>query len=210
VGRIKICGLFREQDIDFVNQAGPDYIGFVFAPSPRQVSAARAKALRAGLAEGIVPVGVFVNAEIGDIVSLWGAGVIQAVQLHGGENQAYIKALKQRCALPVIKAVRGGGPAPRLEAGDVEAGADYLLFDSGKGGSGAAFDWSALAALKAEIKAPWFLAGGITADNIAEALSLGPYCVDVSSGAETGGVKDRNKIRRLVRLARQTPAPAEK
>ena len=200
MARIKICGLFRERDIDVVNQAGPEYIGLVFASSPRQVSKAQARCLRARLAKGIVPVGVFVNANIEEILSLCGDGIIEAAQLHGGEDEAYIKELKRRCSLPIIKAVRCGA-APRLDTAAI-TGADYLLFDSGKGGTGVAFDWSLLS--EAQGGTPWFLAGGVTVDNITEAASLNPYCIDVSSGAETGGVKDPRKIRRLVHLARSS------
>jgi phosphoribosylanthranilate isomerase len=197
MAKIKICGLFREEDIGFVNESLPDYIGFVFAPSHRQVSESRACFLRQRLASGITPVGVFVNAAPDAILRLCRDGVIAAVQLHGGEDESYIGRLKARCSLPVIKAIRCGGAAARAGIGTC---ADYFLFDSGKGGTGVAFNWSRIPPVADGT--PWFLAGGITVNTIADALSRGPYCVDVSSGAETDGIKDKDKIRELVHRVR--------
>ena len=137
--RIKICGLTRPEDIDFVNEAKPDYIGFVFAPSKRQVDEKQALALRKRLAPGIEAAGVFVDAPISQILELGERSIIDYVQLHGSEDPAYIKALRQHTHLPLIKAVSMSKPFdPRqLERLDV----DYLLFDQGSGGSGKTFDW---------------------------------------------------------------------
>lgn len=204
MSKIKICGLFRERDIDFVNEAEPDYIGFVFAKSRRQVSEPEAFRLRKKLKDGIIPVGVFVNAPIEHIASLYRNQVIALAQLHGGEDEAYISALKALCPIPVIKVFsiesarigsKGWGPS----------GADYLLFDSGSGGSGKPFDWSLID--PSGMQSRWFLAGGLNTDNIADALALNPYGVDVSSGVETDGVKDRNKIIPLVQLVRKYILP---
>lgn len=196
MAKIKICGLFRSCDIDFVNEAMPDYIGFVFAESRRRVSPSEAAALRSRLKDGITPVGVFVNAHPEDIRELYGSGVIELAQLHGNEDIAYIQSLRRLCGIPVIKAV------PVQKAGDIliwEAfPADYLLLDSGAGGTGRSFDWKLLV----EARRPFFLAGGIGPGNIERALSLRPYCVDVSSGAETEGKKDPDKILQLVRKTR--------
>ncbi len=194
--KVKICGLFRECDIDYVNEAMPDYIGFVFAKSPRQVSAETAKLLRNRLHPGIVPVGVFVNAEQEEILRLCAEHIIKMVQLHGQEDEHYIKTLKSRAGVPVIKAVR-------IDAANTQrmlpSEADFLLLDSGKGGTGKAFDWGQIPA----VSQPYFLAGGINETNIRAAVRMHPYCVDISSGAETGGVKDKNKILRLVREVRE-------
>ncbi|MBE6905361.1 MAG: phosphoribosylanthranilate isomerase [Ruminococcaceae bacterium] len=194
--KVKICGLFRECDIDYVNEAMPDYIGFVFAKSPRQVSAETAKLLRNRLHPGIVPVGVFVNAEQEEILRLCTEHIIEMVQLHGQEDSLYIKTLKSRAGVPVIKAVR-------MDAANTQrmlpSEADFLLLDSGKGGTGKAFDWGQIPA----ISQPYFLAGGINETNIRAAVHMHSYCVDISSGAETGGVKDKNKILRLVREVRE-------
>lgn len=194
--KVKICGLFRECDIDFVNEAVPDYIGFVFAKSPRQVSAETAKLLRSRLRPDIIPVGVFVNAEQAEIVRICGEHSIELVQLHGQEDDRYIKALKSQIDVPIIKAIRMDASNPPQF---LPSEADFLLLDSGKGGTGKAFDWGQIPA----VSQPYFLAGGINETNIREAVRMRPYCVDLSSGAETGGVKDKNKILRLVREVRE-------
>ncbi|MDR3288578.1 MAG: phosphoribosylanthranilate isomerase [Peptococcaceae bacterium] len=196
MARIKICGLFRARDIDFANEAEPDYVGFVFAPSRRQITAAAAAGFREKLKSGVVPVGVFVNAAIQEIVSLFQNGVIEIAQLHGEEDAVYIEALKQRCSVPVIKAVRVETvqSAPRAE----QLPADYLLLDNGAGGSGQTFNWD----LIGKVETPYFMAGGIHARNIDGALSLNPYAIDVSSGAETQGMKDLDKMIALVRRTR--------
>jgi phosphoribosylanthranilate isomerase len=214
MAKIKICGLFRDEDIDFANEAGPDYIGFVFAPSRRRVSPSQAGRLRRRLRREILPIGVFVNAPIDEIISLYDEGTIAAAQLHGGEDGAYIAALKERRALPVIRALRletGEGEAPwlweilsRQERERDGATPDFFLLDHGAGGAGRAFDWE----LFKDIPTPevfhrfCFLAGGVALHNIEEALSYGPYGIDVSSGAETGGIKDRDKMIRLVQQVR--------
>jgi len=187
--KIKICGLFRREDIDCANEARPDYVGFVFAESRRRVTYEAAREFKKRLDSRVKSVGVFVNAEIADIERLFGDDVIDIAQLHGDESADYVNALKQRCGVPVIKAVMPGA----YYHGD----ADYLLFDSGKG-TGKTFDWG----LIPEQPKPFFLAGGINSDNIAEAAKLNPYCIDISGGAETGGVKDRDKIIKLTEFVR--------
>ena len=198
--RIKICGLFRDEDINYVNEARPDYAGFVFAKSPRQVSSVMAQYLRFRLAEGIEPVGVFVNAPIKLIVELYKNGTISIAQLHGAEDDAYIKRLKEVSAaenfkaIPVIKAIK----FEKEDTGKVIAtNADFLLLDSGAG-SGKTFNWDILKSIK--INKPWFLAGGIDLKNIDKAMSLKPFGIDVSSGVETDGLKDRKKILELTSI----------
>lgn len=201
MSKIKICGLFRPEDIDSVNETLPDYIGFVFAPSRRQVSAAQAAAFKKRLDARISAVGVFVDAVISDIAALCEDGVIDAVQLHGSEDAAYIARLREVTDAPFIKAVRVQSAAQIREA--QVPSCDYLLLDTyakgSMGGSGESFDW----ALIPPIQKPYFLAGGIDEANMEKALSLRPYCVDISSGAETNGKKDREKIAALVRMARR-------
>jgi phosphoribosylanthranilate isomerase len=115
VTNIKICGLFREEDVDFANEAGPDFIGLVFAESRRRVSARKAGILRSRLRDGIVPVGVFVNAPPEEIAALYQGGIIGMAQLHGHEDAPYTRRLKAlsaaagRPTVPVIKALRMGG-----------------------------------------------------------------------------------------------------
>jgi len=200
--KIKICGLSRDQDIDFVNEARPDYVGFVFAESKRQITTALAQYLRFRIVDVITPVGVFVNAPIPQIAALFQNGVISVAQLHGGEDEGYISSLKRKCGavnntpIKVIKVIRSEDLASGLPA----TGADYYLIDSGAG-SGKAFNWKKLASLK--ISKPWFLAGGINAENIKQAMALNPFAIDVSSGAETDGVKDRKKIIQLVSIVKK-------
>ncbi|MDR3316135.1 MAG: phosphoribosylanthranilate isomerase [Coriobacteriales bacterium] len=198
---IKLCGLSRFEDVAAVNAALPDYAGFVFASSRRQVDATRARRLRAKLDERIVPVGVFVDAPVAEVVALCREGVIAMVQLHGKESEAYIDELKAACKVPVIKALRvGGGEQGACGLSSYEQGAyaqaDFLLFDGAKPGSGQSFDWSGLG----RIHRPYFLAGGINLHTIEAALALEPYGIDVSSGIETEGRKDCEKMLKIVSL----------
>ena len=184
--KIKICGLFRTCDIDYVNEAQPDYVGFVFAQSRRQVSPRQAAEMKKRLDGRIAAVGVFVNEKLETVQGLLRQGVIDLVQLHGDESDEYIQKLNA----PVIKAVRPGQPHRRPCA--------FLLFDGPKAGSGEPFDWAKLP----KTQTPFFLAGGICSENLEEAMRLNPYGIDLSSGAETGGCKDREKILEMVRRVR--------
>ena len=201
MSKIKICGLSRLQDIDAVNEALPDYIGFVFAPSPRQVGTMQASALKKTLDRRIQAVGVFVDADIDKVAALALDGVIDMIQLHGHEDALYIRKLKRAVSVPVIKAVRVKRAEQIMEAQPLDC--DYLLLDTWQkgvqGGSGLTFDWSLI---PRDIK-PYFLAGGLNAQNILRAAQLKPYCLDVSSGAETDGIKDKDKIIKLVQQIRR-------
>ncbi len=206
--KIKICGLSRDDDISFANEAGPDYIGFVFAKSKRRVSPDCAARLRARLRHDIVPVGVFVNAPVEEIAALYRDGIIGIAQLHGDESQGYIAELKKLTAsvssvpVLVIKAVQVESREDILDS--VRSGADYLLLDHGTGGTGKPFDWALLedGDFLNGLPVPCFLAGGIDMYNIEEALRFKPLGIDVSSGAETGSVKDRDKMIQLVQKVR--------
>jgi len=192
--KLKICGLFREIDIDFANEAMPDFVGFVFAEkSKRFVTATQAENFRKKLANKIIPVGVFVNAKIEDILALHSNGVIDMVQLHGGESDEYIAELKQKCSAQIIRA---HSPLSTLHS----PLSDYTLLDSTTPGSGETFDWKSLQNI--DLSQNFFLAGGINLQNITEAIKLNPFAIDVSSGAETDGVKDREKILKLAGEAR--------
>lgn len=204
--KIKICGLSRFSDIMAVNEVIPDYIGFVFAESSRRVSVDKARQLKGVLDHRIQAVGVFVNAPIEEILSLAGRGrggepVIDMIQLHGDEDASYIRQLKNHTDLPVIKAIRVRDSAQILKAQDLPC--DYLLLDTFTkgiyGGAGVRFDWN----LIPKLTKPFFLAGGIDSQNLEQAAESGPYCIDVSSGAETQGRKDRTKIADLVNRARR-------
>ncbi|MCL2049691.1 MAG: phosphoribosylanthranilate isomerase [Defluviitaleaceae bacterium] len=191
--KIKICGLTRNADIQAVNAARPDYIGFVFVQqSKRYVTMEQAKQLRAALCDEIVPVGVFVNEPIENVLQAVRRGIISVVQLHGGEDEDYIRALKAETAVPIIKAVsvRQRGDAQRHES----TAADYLLLDHKNGGTGEAFDWNNIGGLEK----PFFLAGGLNTQNISEAIKqVQPFAVDLSSGAEVDGKKCPERIKEL-------------
>jgi tryptophan synthase beta chain len=194
--KVKICGLSRMCDIDAANASRPDYVGFVFAESRRKVSEQQAADLRKALSPDIRTVGVFVNESIDNIVSVAERGIIDMIQLHGNETEGYISSLKLRCGRPVIKAMTV------VKEGDAQKGddscADYLLLDSGCG-SGRTFDWK----LIGKLRKPFFLAGGLDIDNIGTALNeIGPFCIDLSSGIETDGYKDSEKIGSVVRMIR--------
>ncbi|MBE5875695.1 MAG: phosphoribosylanthranilate isomerase [Lachnospiraceae bacterium] len=195
--RIKLCGLRRKCDIEYANAILPEYIGFVFAPkSKRYVSYEEAKTLSGLLDKRIMIVGVFVDEDMELIASLVQEGVIDMVQLHGNEDEAYIQSLRKWIDCPIIQAFRITGNE------DIDAvrasRADYVLVDSG-GGSGECFDWS----LICKLDRTYFLAGGLTAENVQEAIeSLQPFAVDVSSALETEGYKDIVKMKRFVEAVR--------
>ena len=198
MSKVKICGLSRMEDIDAVNRALPDYIGFVFAKSRRRVDEATAAMLKERLDRRIKAVGVFVNQDAGIIAGLYKNGVIDLAQLHGDEDESYILRLKESCGCPVIKASGVGDVMPRLPKN-----ADYLLFDTlseQRGGTGKIFDWGILNGFQGP---PYFLAGGLGLENVCEAIkTLSPFCVDVSSGVEKDGLKDAEKVQELVRFVR--------
>ncbi len=196
--KIKLCGLSRPCDIGAANELKPDYIGFVFAPkSKRYVTPEKAMELKQMLLPEIQSVGVFVNEKPETVVKLLQDGTIDIAQLHGAEDEEYIIQLRQLTDKPIIKAFR-------IEtASDIEktlqSTADYLLLDSGAG-TGTVFDWK----LIQNIKRPYFLAGGLDADNAAEAVNtLRPYALDVSSGIETSGLKDKSKMAAFVSAVRK-------
>ncbi|MCL2321793.1 MAG: phosphoribosylanthranilate isomerase [Oscillospiraceae bacterium] len=195
--KIKICGLSRNCDIDAVNIERPEYIGFVFARSRRRVTPKQALDLRKKLHHGIIPVGVFVDDTLENILSLVKNGIIEVIQLHGLEDEEYISRLKMSTDVPIIKAV-----AVQSES-DLQkwlgTSSDYLLLDSIGGGTGNRFDWNFIG----KIDKPFFLAGGLNPENVAQAIKdTTPFAVDVSSGVETDGLKDPLKIKEFIRSVR--------
>jgi len=197
--KIKICGLFRQEDARAVNAAMPDYAGFVFhAKSRRNVSPEPANALRAALHPDIRTVGVFVNAPVEQVAQLYKNGVISVSQLHGTEDHAYIQSLRKACPyLEIWQAFRVRA-ADDLHAA-AQSPADLVLLDGGAGG-GRTFDWP----LARAFPRPFVLAGGLTPETIPGAIrQLRPFAVDLSSGVETDGVKDFDKIQAAVRAARR-------
>ena len=197
--RLKICGLSRASDIAYANELKPDYIGFVFAPgSRRYVTPAIAHQLKAQLANDIQAVGVFVNEPLCSIRALAEAGTMDVIQLHGDENNTYLSSLRDITDKPMIQAFRIDSRQALSRA--LASEADYILLDNGGGGTGRTFDWS----LIEKIERPYFLAGGLDCNNIAEAITrFHPFAVDVSSGAETDGYKDYHKMKALIQMVDQ-------
>lgn len=196
--KVKLCGMKRACDITWANEYMPDYVGFVFAGQRRRITDEQAVFLRSRLDARIQAVGVFVDASQERIAALVQNGVIQLVQLHGHEDETYIKKLRRRIAVPIIQAfsVASRRDAERAQ----QSAADYILLDHGAGGTGSSFNWSVLRGLQRD----YFLAGGLSPENAAQALRLRPYALDVSSGIESEGVKDREKIKQFMAQVRQT------
>lgn len=197
--KIKLCGLMRPSDIEAVNLLHPDLVGFVFTKNSRRyVSLERARTLKELLHPDILAVGVFVDEEPEEVAALLSAGVIDLAQLHGKESEAYISRLRELTEKPLIKAfsVREEGDIEKA----CESSADFVLLDAGSGGTGTAFDRELLAGMNR----PYFLAGGLAASNVGEAVKRWrPYAVDVSSGIETDGVKDVEKMQAFVECVRR-------
>lgn len=196
--RIKLCGLTRPEDIAAANVLEPDFVGFVFAPKSRRcVTAEQARALRSQLAPSIQAVGVFVDEAPEQVAALLEAGIIDLAQLHGREDEGYLARLRALTSKPIIQAFQIKTPKD-LERAQASS-ADCILLDSGAG-TGSTFDWSLLN----DLRRPYILAGGLGPDNVAQAVrTLHPWGVDVSSGIETGGVKDSDKMAAFVAAVRK-------
>lgn len=199
--KIKLCGMFRDCDINYANEAKTDYVGFIldFPKSHRNIDAETARRLRSRLDTGIKAVGVFVNSPETTCAEYANCGIIDVIQLHGDEDADFIRRLRELTSAPIIKAAKIRTPE---DIGRVQAlGADYVLLDNGTG-TGEMFDHSLLDG--AEIRQPFFLAGGLTPENLRQAAeSVRPYCVDLSSGVETDRLKDREKMLEAVRVIRE-------
>ena len=193
--KIKICGLFREEDTDYVNEAGPDYAGFIlhFPKSHRNLEPDKARMLRDRLRPEIRAVCVFVDQPLETVVRTAEYLRADVIQLHGHEDNSYIDEVKERTGKEVWKAFRVRGKEDLAAAASCSA--DQILLDNGYG-TGKTFDWT-----KAEsFSRPFILAGGLTPENIPEAIrKLRPVAVDISSSVETDGKKDRGKIFAAVR-----------
>lgn len=199
--KIKICGLSRPCDIESVNEAKPDFCGFIInvPKSKRNVSPDTVRQLVKNLSQDVKPVGVFVNAPMDEIAALTEDGTLAYVQLHGKEDEAYIAALRKKIHVPIIQAFKVTCPEDVAHA--QQSSADYILLDNGSGGTGKTFDWSHLR----DITRPYILAGGLGPDNLGLAVSqLAPWGVDLSSGVETDGFKDKNKVLAAVQAVRAT------
>ena len=196
--KIKLCGIQRYEDIDVVNELLPDYIGFVFAKkSKRFISYDTAKALKKRLDKRVKAVGVFVDESIENIIYLVRNDIIDLIQLHGYEDGEYISKLKKYVNIPVIKAFKIKSKADINTL--YKEGSDFILLDAGAG-EGKTLDESILK----DFKGDYFLAGGLSPDNICKKINtLHPFGVDVSSGIETDGKKDADKMRKFVKLVRE-------
>ena len=199
--KIKLCGMFRGCDIDYANEAMPDFIGFIlgFPKSHRNIDMGTARQLRSQLSPEIKAVGVFVNSPETTCAEYANRGIIDVIQLHGSEDAEFIRRLRELTDAPIIKAAKIRTPEDISEV--QRLGADFVLLDNGTG-TGEMFDHSLLDG--AEIRQPFFLAGGLTPENLRQAAeSARPYCVDLSSGVETEKLKDREKMLEAVRIIRE-------
>ena len=206
--KVKICGMRRVEDIEMANKYNPDYIGFVFAESPRKVSYEQAKELSCLLSDEIVPVGVFVNEHMKLIVDLFREGIIEIAQLHGDEDEKYIKDLKDKSIeetgkeIPVINAIE---IKDDIDFNDTvlkwrDSLSDYFILDSGKG-SGKTFNWDLIDKDSEFFKNSIFLAGGLNSENLTSAIEeFNPFAVDLSSSVETDGFKDEEKIKEIIEI----------
>ena len=198
--KIKICGLRRPEDIEIVNRYRPDDIGFIinFPKSHRNLTPEQARSLRARLSPNIPAVGVTVNQSIEVNSALLNDGIVDILQLHGQESDATIRQLQEQTGKPIWKAFRIRSQTD-LDAA-ASSSADLILLDNGTG-TGEAFDWT----LIRNIGRPFALAGGLRPDNLEDAARMGPYLMDLSSGAETNGIKDAKKVQTLIEIVRRIP-----
>ena len=215
--KVKMCGISKVETIPAVVEAKPDYMGLVFAPSKRQVTVDQAKILVEELHRGyakkygsdtehdkndtIKTVGVFVNETVDNLVTIANEANLDAVQLHGDEDETFIQSLKERTNVEVWKAIQIRTAADTEKW--IDSSADMLLFDAyhkdERGGTGEVFDWSSLDAFER----PFMLAGGIDSTNVARAIrTVRPYGIDISSGIETNGVKDDEKITAFTKIVK--------
>ena len=212
--RVKICGLTREADMEAAAEAGAAYGGLVFFPrSPRHVEVPRARDLALAAPVGLAKVGLMVDPEDTLLDDILAQVPLDMIQLHGRETPERVAEVRARTGLPVMKAVGVAGPEDVARIGSYARVADQVLVDAKApkdaalpGGNGLAFDWRLVAG--ARIAVPWMLAGGLTPDNVAEAVAMtGAAQVDVSSGVESApGLKDPDRIRAFVTAA-QTASP---
>ncbi len=195
--KIKLCGLSRIEDIQAVNELLPDYIGFVFyKKSFRYVSKEKAARLKEELDPKVKAVGVFVDEDPQFIKELAQEKIIDIIQLHGSEDDDYVRNIKAETGAMILQAFKLKTNEDVQRANSSKA--DYILLDSGMG-TGQPFDWELLKGIKRE----YFLAGGLLPENVKEAIRVTkPFAVDVSSGIETEKLKDADKMRTFVENVR--------
>lgn len=195
--KIKICGIMREEDCGYLNELGPDLAGFIlWEKSRRYITPETALKFRENLDKSIKTVGVFVDEDIDTIADISRSGAIDVIQLHGKESNETVERVKALTGLPVIKAFTVKSASDIDPA--MKSSADMLLLDNGRG-TGESFDWDNLD----DVDRLYYLAGGLSPDNVAEAVRrYTPYGVDVSTGVETDGKKDYDKIKRFIEEVR--------
>ena len=227
--KIKICGIRRTEDVEYINEYKPDYMGFIFADTRRYISPEKARILSEKIDKNILKVGVFVNEDVEKVASIASEGTIDIIQLHGDEDAQYISKLRTRlnkgfseCVdkqkseefdgkdvedskkVQIIKAVRVQTTEDILKADKLDV--DYLLLDTYRkgiyGGTGESFGWELI---PVHLEHKYFLAGGIDATNLKDALKTGCYGVDISGGVETDGVKDKEKVREVIFYLKADP-----
>ncbi len=196
--KVKICGLKRPEDIDYVNRLNPDYIGFIinFPSSHRSLSPSEVMILRKNLSKDITPVGVFVDEKPETVAGLLNDGTISVAQLHGKEDRDYIEVLRSLTDRDIWQAIQIKSMEDVKKAN--ESPADFVILDAGQG-SGQVFDWELLK----RIERPYGLAGGLNMNNLPEALETEAVLLDVSGGVETDRKKDFNKMKTFLETARQ-------
>ena len=201
---VKFCGIRTMADADAVNEIHPDFAGFVFAPGrKRTIDADTAVSLRNAIDPDIRTVGVFKDQPMEDVIQISESGSIDVIQLHGSESEGYVREIRSLTGLEVIRAFTVSAKEDAVACSYTCA--DRLMFDSGAG-SGETFDWSSLSG----IGRPFFLAGGLDADNVYEAIiEVRPFAVDVSSGIETEGNKDKTKMRAFMEAVRRADGRLE-
>lgn len=195
--KVKICGICHEAEIGIMNELNPDYVGFVFITKSRYfIAPEHAGMLRSKLRKGIQTVGVFANETLRNVALSVDVAGLNMVQLHGDETGEYVAALREYIRCPIMKVYKVSKPI------DAERGmfttADYPMLDGGNAGDGKTFDWS----LIGRVRKKFFLSGGLTPENVTEALALQPFAVNVCSGVEANRVKDYKKVMKFIAAVR--------
>lgn len=193
--KVKICGICHEAEIGIMNELVPDFVGFVFVKKSRHfIAPEHAGYLRSKLRKGIKSVGVFANESLRSVALCVETAGLNMVQLHGDETAEYIAALREYIRCPIMKVYKVARPIDAERA--MYSTADYVMLDGGSAGDGKTFDWSMLG----RVRRKFFLSGGLTPDNMEQALLLDPrpYALNASSGLEANRMKDYRKVMKFI------------
>lgn len=202
MAKVKVCGLRRLEDIEYVNKYMPDYIGFIFVEGRRRyISPENAFELKKNLDSSIKAVGVFLDDTLEKVIDIANSDIIDIIQLHGNESEEYISELRKNTDKQIIKVFSVKSKQDIDIA--VKSSADYIMLDNGNGGTGKTFDWNLCKGIERE----YFVAGGLDKDNVNDIIKFAnPFAVDVSSGVETDNVKDSIKIQEFISCVRNDMA----